>query len=163
MEQVLDEVLLRYSTDELKHNLLAGIDQGKPLVGSLLIGQWQNRTAEYPDALALAIVKKYAQIDHFWRWEMWLHRGNNLMMLYHSFSQIQHKLLQVLLALNRVYYFGFKWPDVVVARLTLAPRDLGTRVYDLIEQTLPSVNVAWLREVFRYRRPLWEEAPAPRA
>lgn len=103
------------------------------------------------------------------------------MMLYHAFTQVQQKLLHVLLGLNRVYYFGFKWLDVVAERLQYKPDDLVRRLtqvyqvepaagahelsklvdetYDLVEQHLPQVDVAWLRAVFHYQRPAWDEAP----
>jgi aspartate/tyrosine/aromatic aminotransferase len=86
--------------------------------------------------------------------------------------------LHTLLGLNRVYYFGFKWIEVVDQRLTIKPDKLLNRirsaysaspaegaqlVIDLVEDTfmlvethLPEVNVARLREIFRYRRPTWE-------
>ena len=90
-------------------------------------------------------------------------------------------MLHVLLGLNKVYYFGFKWLDVIVERLALKPPNLMQRlrrayhvdpaagarevsaiveeVYDLIEGELPEIDVDWLRTVFRYRRPQWEQAP----
>jgi hypothetical protein len=112
---------------------------------------------------------------------MWLARSGNLMMLYQSFTQVQQQLLHVLLGLNRVYYFGFKWLDVVDERLVQKPPDLVRRLkqvyqvdpasgahelaalveetYDLIEKQLPEIDVDWLRTVFRYRRPAWDHAP----
>jgi hypothetical protein len=131
--------------------------------------------------LALAVVNRYAIIDHFWRWEMWLARGENLMMLYQAYTQIQQQLLHLLLGLNRIYYFGFKWLDVVAEQLRYKPEDLVRRLsrvyqvspaegareltalveetYDLVEQHVPHVDVPWLRNVFHYRRPIWDEAP----
>lgn len=112
---------------------------------------------------------------------MWLARAENLTMLYHGYAQVQQQLLHVLLGLNRVYDFGFKWLEVVDERLALKPRALLPRLrdvyraepaesapllaslveetYDLIEQELPEIDVDRLRSVFRYRRPLWEAAP----
>jgi hypothetical protein len=103
------------------------------------------------------------------------------MMLYRTFAQVQQKLLHVLLGLNRVYYFGFKWLDIVVGQLALAPANLAARLravyqvapaegaqllsalveetYDLVEQQCPQIDVAWLRSVFRYQRPFWDTAP----
>ncbi len=56
---------------------------------------------------------------------MWLQRGQNLMMLYQAFSQVEQQVLHMLLGLNRVYYFGFKWIDVVIERCGLAPPELA--------------------------------------
>lgn len=103
------------------------------------------------------------------------------MLLYQSFTQIQQQLLHVLLGLNRVYYFGFKWLNVVTERLAQKPPHLVQRLthvyqvdpamgahelaalveetYDLIEKQLPQIDTARLCTIFRYRRPTWDQAP----
>jgi predicted nucleotidyltransferase len=181
LDRTFASVLQHFDTDALKQNLIAGIVDGIPLHHEQLVRDWQVRAAAYPQALAVAVVNRYAQIDHFWRWEMWLQRSANLMMLYHSFSQIQQQLLHVLLGLNRAYYFGFKWLDVIADRLAHKPEDLVRRfarvyqvepaigarelaslveeTYDLIEQHLPQVDVDRLRLIFRYQRPKWDHVP----
>jgi hypothetical protein len=181
MNRVLEQVLEHHNPEELQQNLIAGVLDAVPAHGSALIQQWQNRARHYPESLAMAVVNRHATIDHFWRWEMWLQRHQNLMLLYQSFSHVEQKLLHVLLGLNRVYYFGFKWLDVVAERLPLAPPDLVQRLaqvyqvepaegahqlaalveetYDLVEKHMPTVDVDWLRRVFRYRRPIWSEQP----
>jgi hypothetical protein len=35
-------------------------------------------------------------------------------------------------------------------------RQVIEETYDIVEQRLPAVDVARLREIFRYRRPLWD-------
>jgi hypothetical protein len=181
IDQTLDAVLKDYSTDEMAHGLISGIVEGLPLHGATLLDSWKVRAATYPYELSLAMVRKYAIIDHFWRWEMYLARGENLMMLYQSFGYVQGQVLRTLLGLNRVYYSGFKWLDVVAERLTLKPDHLvdrlreaykvppeqGVRIInDLVEDTfalvethLPEIDIQWLRSVFHYRRPFWAEAP----
>jgi hypothetical protein len=183
LNRMLDAVLQQYDPDPLKQNLVAGVVDGVPLYNAPLVELWQACAATYPDGLAVAVVKRYAQIDHFWRWEMWLARSGNLMLLYQSFAQIQQQLLHVLLGLNRVYYFGFKWLDVIDERLVHKPPDLVRRLrhvyqvdpaagadelaalveetYDLIEQHLPQIDVARLRAIFRYRRPTGDPIPPP--
>jgi hypothetical protein len=181
VDDVLDSVLVEADPDEEKHSLIAGILDGIPLRASGKLGEWRRRAAVYPDALAEAVVRRHAQVDHFWRSDMLLERANNRMMLYDLFTQVEKKLLHTLLGLNRVYYFGFKWLEMVDARLTCKPADLAARLrdvyqvpagdaaprlatlveetYDLVEAQMPRIDVARLREIFRYRRPLWEEAP----
>jgi hypothetical protein len=181
LNRTFEAVLQHYTPDELKQNFIAGIVDGVPLHNAELVQSWKARAASYPDGLAVAVVNRYAQIDHFWRWEMWLERSVNLMMLYQSYTQVQQKLLHVLLGLNRVYYFGFKWLDIVAERLQHKPDALVQRLtrvyqvepavgaqaltalveetYSLVEQHLPQVDVAWLRTVFHYRRPVWDQAP----
>jgi len=182
MDRTLSSVPEGFDRDLGKQNLVAGVLESVPLHGRDRVRQWQMRASEYPEELAVAVVKGHATIDHFWRWEMWLYRGENLLMLYQAFSQVAQQLLHILLGLNRVYYFGFKWLDVVTARLLIAPPDFAGRLkrvfqiaprdgahelaalveetYDLVEQHLPQIDVVWLRQVFRYRRPLWEHLPS---
>jgi hypothetical protein len=83
--------------------------------------------------------------------------------------------------MNHIYYFGFKWLDVVVDRLTIKPADLSRRLrqgyqvkpadgaqqlvalveetYDLVEQHVPGIDVERLRRIFRNKRPFWEQPP----
>ena len=181
MNRTFESVLRQYDPDEMKQNLISGVVDGIPLHNHHMIHQWQQRARSYPDALAVAVIKRHALIDHFWRWEMFLHRQENLMLLYHSFSQVQMKVLHVLLGMNHTYYFGFKWLDVVADRLSITPADLSQRLrqvyqvepaegaqriaalveetYDLVEQHVPGIDVDRLRRIFRYRRPFWEQPP----
>jgi hypothetical protein len=179
--QTIEDVVSRHSTSEAAHNLIAGILDARPLHGEALVQAWQAQARTYPRELAIKLINAYGVIDHFWRWEMYLQRGENLMLLYQSFAQVQQKILHMLLALNGVYYSGFKWLDVVLARCPIQPVNLAARLrniyqlpgdaaaqqltalveetYTLIEQTLPEVNVTRLREIFHYRRPIWTHSP----
>jgi len=181
MERVLDDVLQRYDPDDLKQNLIAGVVQGVPLAGSTLINSWKKRASQYPPELAAAIITRKGQIDHYWRWQMWLERGQNLVMLHQQLIDVQQKLLYVLLALNRQYYFGFKWLDMVLAKFDIAPEDFPARfkdlyslppqqaaeflaqlveeTYNLVEHHTPKVDVERLRRIFRWQRPIWEHPP----
>jgi len=181
MAQTLQHVLHEYSTRELSHNLIAGVVDARPLSGVDLVKGWQSQAAAYPRELSLTVVRNHAVIDHFWRWRMFLDRGENLPLLYQSFTQVHHKILHMLLGLNHVYYFGFKWLEVVDSRLAIKPLDLLPRIrqaytlppeqgaaqvirlldetFDLIEAHLPEVDVKRLREIFHYQRPIWDASP----
>ena len=187
MEATLKAALQQHNPDELKQNLIAGVLDGIPLPavsptsGSELLTEWKKRASRYPRELSLAVVRRHAQIDHFWRWQMWLARGDNRMMLYQSFFEVQRKLLHILLGLNRRFYFGFKWLDFVLDQMDIKPKDFNQRLkrvyllgpakgaliltalveetYDLVEAHLPEVDVKWLRQVFRYQRPVLDQPP----
>ena len=181
VEDTLEEVLVKHNPDELKQNLISGILDGIPLKTSNSLERWKSQAMNYPDGLAIAVVRRHAQIDHFWRWQMWLQRGPNMLMFYKSFVQIEEQILHMLLGLNRVYFFGFKWLDVVISRMSIKPSDLAHRfqevytlppedgansivklvdeTYALIEQHMPEIDVRWLRRVFHYERPSWEQKP----
>jgi hypothetical protein len=180
VDSVLRDVRERQDPADLKQNLISGVLTGIPLHGIGVIGRWQAAARQYPDGLAVAMVNAHAQIDHYWRVEMLLER-RNLPFLYDMFSQVEQKLLRVLLGLNHVYYFGFKWLDVVAASLSIAPPDLAARLnrvfhidpaeacrqlaalveetYDLVEQHLPAIDVERLRRIFHHRRSEWPQPP----
>jgi len=180
MDTVLRDVLERHDPADLKQNLISGVLTGMPLHGIDRVERWQAAARYYSDGLAVAMVNAHAQFDHYWRVEMLIER-RNLPILYGMFSQVEQKLLRVLLGVNRVYYFGFKWLDVVAACLLIAPSDLVARLnrvfqltpaeggrrlaalveetYDLVEQRLPAVDVARLRKIFRHRRAEWAQPP----
>ena len=105
---------------------------------------------------------------------------DNPLHAYKAIVWTHETLLHLLLAVNRVYYFGFKWLDAVVARLAIAPADFDARLrrayvlgadadrelsplveetYDLVERHVPGVDVDRLRLIFRYERPLWDDEP----
>jgi hypothetical protein len=180
MERTLIDVLDSYNTSDAKQSILSVLLSAIPVHGEELIRVWRARAAEYPRGLALAMVAKHAQIDHFWRTEMFPERGNNLL-LYDAYVHVARKLLYILLALNRIYYSGFKWLDLQINRMQIVPDDFSSRLnrvfqaetqvasaqlaqlveetYTLIEQHMSEVDVEWLRQVFRYRREPWEGPP----
>jgi len=181
MERVLGEVLEDYDTSDGKQNMLSVLSRAIPLHGEALVEAWRARAAEYPRELAVAMVRRHAQIDHFWRTEMFPERGNNLMMLYDMFVQVARRLLYVLLALNRRYYSGFKWVELIVGEMRIAPQQFAARLgwvfesepaagaaqlaqlveetYTLIEREMPEIDVERLRRIFRYGREPWEDPP----
>jgi len=181
IEAALDRVLLASAVDSELHNLMAGIVESIPLLNASRIDGWKQRLRQYPDALQLAVIQHYGIIDHFWRWEMYVARGNNRMEVDSLFTRILHQVLHLLLGLNRRYFDGFKWFDSLIVRLAISPEHLGERIrrvyelpipaaamevrsivedtFTLIEQQLPSVNVDQFRQIFSYRRLQWEDAP----
>jgi predicted nucleotidyltransferase len=181
IERTLADVLERYDTSDLKQNLISVMIPAIPLHGESLVESWRTRAAQYPRGLAVAMVKKHAQIDHFWRTEMYPERGNNLLLLYDKYVQVANKVLYTLLALNGMYYYGFKWVDLQVAEMRIVPDNFSARLkqvfqseprvatsilaqlveetYSLVERHMPEIDVERLRRIFRYRRHPWEEPP----
>lgn len=181
VEQVLKDVLVGYDPVDFKLGLMAALVTAIPLHGEEIIEGWRARASDYPRGLMLAVVRKHAQIDHYWRMEMLLERGRNLMLVYDTLVNVSKKLVSVLLSMNGIYSAGFsslKWLDYYAGQMEITPSDFGLRLkqvfeveperaieemralveetYDLIERELPEVDVEWLRRVFRYRREEWE-------
>lgn len=182
MEQVLNDLLERHDASDLnKQSMLAALTSAIPLHGAALIERWRSRAADYPRGLALDMVKRHSQIEFLWRSDVYLERGNNLMLLYDSFAQTAKQLLYVLFGLNRIYYPGLKWTYLLVEQMQIAPPDFYRRMqqvfqsephaaveelralveetYNLIEQEMPEIDVERLRRLFRYRRQAWDEPP----
>jgi hypothetical protein len=112
---------------------------------------------------------------------MWVERGCNMMMLHESVIDAERRILHTLLGLNRRYFFGFKWLEVVDDRLETKPENLISRLrqaqtaepregalilaalveetYDLCEQSGLDIDVERLRSIFRFRRPAWGSTP----
>jgi hypothetical protein len=176
VDWALDAALQRHDPADAIQVLLAVLVDGVPLHGRDLLGRWRAAAADYPPGLARAVVATHAQIDHFWRFEAFRARDNPVL-AYRALVDVHERLLRTLLAVNRVYFFGFKSLAAVAARLDVAPPDLLGRIcrayrgdpaeaegvvaklveetYDIVERHMPDVDVQRLRAIFRYRRPLW--------
>lgn len=135
-----------------------------------------DRVREYPAELAAAVVRRHGQIDHFWRWQMYLERGD-LHGLRTHFAQVVTALTHMLCALNRRWWTGAKWQQHTLASLAIAPPRLADRVaavaamappeaateltalveetYDLVAAHLPQVDTVRLREIFAFARAPW--------
>lgn len=179
-QRTIDAVVKTFDPDANKHGLIAAIRMGVPLHGEALITRWRSETDDYPPQLMRSAINRFAQIDHFWRIEMWRER-RDLTGVHGKTVATHGAIFHTLLALNRIYAFGLKHRDTLIAQLKLAPKDLSCRldacfdtdhvaaeqtlrdlveeIYDLIEQHVPDVDVKRLRRIFRYRRPLWDEMP----
>lgn len=184
VDWALEAALARHDPADAIQVLLSVLVDGVSLHGDELLGRWRTAAADYPPGLARAVVATHAQIDHFWRFEAFRARDNP-MLAYRSIVDVNERLLRTLLAVNGVYFFGFKSLKANVARLDIAPSDLLARIrhayrsdlseaervltalveetYDIVERHVPGVDVERLRAVFRYRRPLWDGPDAPPA
>ena len=172
-EEQLDRLLLQFDPDPLLLNFAQGVVDARPAHGSALLEGWKGLLADYPEQLQAAVVQRNAQIDHFWRWQMYVERGNP-MLLASAMGEVAGRLYATLLALNKQYGPSLKSPDALSRPLELAPPDFAARLresfalpaaeqaaaiadlvgetYDLIEQQLPAVDVGRLREIFQHAR-----------
>jgi hypothetical protein len=176
VEDGIADIVERFDTDLSKHIVLGQLVHGVPLAGERLVRRWRRRLTAYPDGLAVAMIARHAQIDHFWRFPMFRERRNPVLAA-SATAEVHECVLHALLAVNRVYFFGFKSLESVTRRLEVAPPDLLERIrqtytvaavdaermlaelveetYDLVAQHVPAVDVERLRRIFWYRRPLW--------
>lgn len=169
VEEVLRDVLDNSNASLDLQPLVHALANAQVIAGDALVSEWAARTHPYPVDLRRAMVNTYAQVDNFWRHEMWLARSNPLMQR-EQLVGIQKQMLVVLQAVNGRYHFGFKWVDRLIDELTVAPeglrelvastdpedvRVLIEDVYDLCEAHDCDVDVDQLRRIFRWRRTPW--------
>jgi hypothetical protein len=167
------DAVVRHDPDPGLLLAVSAFATGVPLAGEDVLAELRAAALPYPDGLAGAVVRAHAQIDFLWQLEAHLERGNPLL-AYAWVADAHRRLLHALLAANRVYFFGFKRLDAVEARLPLAPPRLAARIretyaeraamaesvqalaeetYDILERSVPDIDVDRLREILRYRRP----------
>lgn len=159
---------------------LSGLLACLPLHGAELIRQWQAVAADYPDALAEAMVRHYLQVFPLWNLAAYLATRDATLWRYQITVEAAQNLLGVLAGLNRVYYstFQFKRMHHFVAKLALTPADLAPRLerlfqpdaqaagaeleqlvretLALVETHMPAIETATLRRQLDRRRPNWQ-------
>jgi hypothetical protein len=172
-EEQLDRLLRQFEPDPLLLNFAQGVVDAEPAHGAALLGGWKSRLRTYPEQLQVAAVRRGAQIDHFWRWQMYVDRRNP-MLVASAMGEVAARLYATVLALNRKYGPSLKSPDALSQDLDIAPLDFAARLresfgapaaeqaatladlvsetYDLIELHIPDVDVARLREIFQHGR-----------
>ncbi|HEX2187178.1 MAG TPA: hypothetical protein VHN78_16925 [Chloroflexota bacterium] len=171
--------LQRGDPDPLLLSLGDALTSGVALAGLERVAAWRSRITPYPRPLAAAVVRHHGQIDHFWRWQMYVERGNLLQLQLH-FGDVATRVVHVACALSGVWWPGPKRLLQTAARLPLGPQDLAARLrrvphqtpqaaaatltalveesYDLVTQHLPEVDAERLRAIFRFARRPWPPA-----
>jgi hypothetical protein len=100
-----------------------------------LLQGWKNQVAEYPPRLREAILQRFGGEAQFWpenfHYLSAIERGD---VLYTSgiVQQVVQALIQVVFALNRVYFPGEKKLGSTLAHLALQPPDFHQRLCDLV-------------------------------
>jgi len=173
-DALLDRLL---TATDVRGGLLAfaaAIVYGRPLAGS--VERYVSRLRAYPRPVATAVVRRHGQIDHFWRWQMYVERGDVHGLRAH-FAAVATALTHMVCALNGRWWPGGKWPRLVTAGLPIAPERLTTRLaavdalappeaaaalselveetYDLVAEHLPEADPERLRTIFRFARTPW--------
>jgi hypothetical protein len=167
------EALARGEADPALLPLGDAIVNGVPIIGGDALGTWRARLQPYPRALAVSVVRRLGQIDNFWRWQMYVERGNGLQ-LGVCFADVAVRVVQVACALSGVWWPGAKWLMSLALQVPIAPAHLAGRLeriseaapaeaaanlaalvdetYDLVEIHLPEFDVARLRAIFHFAR-----------
>ncbi len=132
MATVLQEIDIINSPQKALSGMLDCI----PLYGEELISQWKRKIANYPDALAIAMVKKH--LDFFPIWALQEHLATRDTTLFQHQIRLTagQNLLGVLAGLNRLYYstFQFKRMRQFIEQMKIAPENLYMRLESLYHQ-----------------------------
>ena len=119
-ERVLDRVLRDHSRDLTANAELDMVRTALPLRGEPLVRCWQDRAADYPEALALGFLREQLPQFHLRQLGLAVVRDNPTA-FYHTLSDLHCTLFLVLLALNGSYFPTFKWLYRRLDELPLVP------------------------------------------
>jgi predicted nucleotidyltransferase len=100
-----------------------------------ILGGWKDRLDEYPAALRKAIIGRYLAEVQFWpenfHYLSAIERGD---ILYTTgiVQQVVYAMIQVVFALNRVYFPGEKKVGMALEKLALQPGEFNQRIRELV-------------------------------
>lgn len=131
-ERFLDDVILRASTDPVRHMRLAALQRSRPLLGAELMASWRARAGAFPGTVVTALVEQALSPEVLRGWsarEALVSRGDGLA-AGALLASAGHAVVRVVLALNRVYlpHRQLKWQRHLIAGLGLVPERLAERL-----------------------------------
>lgn len=159
---------------------LSGMLDCIPLYGETLILQWKQQIADYPEALARAMIENYLDFFPIWALQEHLAVRDTTLFQHQIRLEIGQKLLGVLAGLNRLYYstFQFKRMQQFISQMHIAPQNLYerlenlyhqeplattnqlkqliTEVVDLVEQQMPEIDTANVRRSLARQEYTWK-------
>ena len=135
VEQFLDDVLVRTSTDPVRHMRLAALQRSRPLAGTEMMASWRARADTFPRKLVSALVEQALAPEVLTGWsarEALVSRGDDLAVR-DLLTRAGHAAVRATLALNRVYlpHRQLKWQRHLTTGLRLVPDRLAERLESL--------------------------------
>lgn len=131
----IDELLLRHNPDTPLHKLGEGLLKAEPLYGHARLQALQQRLAEFPDALALAMARHFSAPPVPWKAMAQIVHRDAPLWCRELQVQAAYRLLGLLAAVNRRYYTTFqnKRLHKLAASFDRAPPALADRLERLLE------------------------------
>ncbi len=131
-ERFLEDVVLRASTDPVRHMRLAAFQRSCPLFGAELMASWRTRADAFPDRLVSVLVEQALAPEVLRGWgarEALVSRGDGLA-VGDLLARAGSAVVRVVLAVNRVYlpHRQLKWQRHLIAGLALVPERLAERL-----------------------------------
>jgi hypothetical protein len=180
IDRWLDDALVRADTEPEYQVRITAIQHGQPLYGAELIERWRAQAAEYPSALAHAMVAQYLGFRPRSLLEM-LAARDDVLLLHQDLVAAEQMILSILMGVNRIYapHPYHKWLDWEIGQLTIAPPDLNRRLrgvlraepraavdqlcqlieetFALVDRHVPDFDTSAARAVFDERRVIEEQ------
>jgi predicted nucleotidyltransferase len=173
-EKNMDTVLVDHAVDSPMQKAISGILDGRALFGHEHIARWKERAADYPDALAEAMVRHHMKFRPASVIDRYAARRDDTLFLHELYIETINKVLGTMLGLNRIYHWGeYKRIDSFIGAMRVAPDDLAGRIrrvlrgeqdaslgeldllvmetFDLIDRHMPHIDTSERRE--RYLLP----------
>lgn len=180
-EREMASILDDHTVDTPLQKALGGVIAGIALHGEEVIAEWKRHLADYPDALAEAMVRHHLQFFPLWGLATYLDARDTTIFRYQMLVESAQHLLGVLAGLNRIYYtpFQLKRTHKLAAAMALRPENLADRLENLfrldplasaeelrslIAETLalldvqmPSIETGALRKRLEWKHKAWRE------
>ncbi len=179
-EQDMATVLKKLDVTSPLQKALSGMLDCIPLYGEALIQEWKRQIADYPDALAQAMVEKYLNFFPIWALQEHLATRDTTLFQHQIRLETGQNLLGVLAGLNRLYYstFQFKRMRQFIEQMNIAPENLYIRLeslyhtepiaaasqlkelvvetVDLVELHLPEIDTSKVRHTLKRQQRVWK-------
>lgn len=165
------------------HKALEGTLACLPLYGAEYIERWQAQIADFPPALARAMVEKNLQFFAVWGLEPHFRTRDATIWYHQILVETTQRLVGVLAGLNRLYFttFQFKRQERFIGQMGIKPANFAARLEGvftaelgaslaelealvgetaaLVEQHMPEVDTSKAKARLGWRQRPWEKQP----
>ncbi len=134
----LDTVLVAHDPTTLNHKVAEGLLVAEVLLGAERLAQWRARVAQFPQALADAMMRHHLAEPTPWKWFARLLHRDGALWCREMQVDACYRLFGALAGLNRQYFtvYQFKRMHRFADQLALAPANLADRVETLLAAPL---------------------------
>lgn len=141
-ERQMAVILEQHEIDTPLHKAISGTLICIPLYGDKLIEKWKARAADYPPALAEAMVTHHLQFFPIWGYFDALSTRDAMLWRTQIFLEAAQNILGILAGLNKQYYttFQFKRMQQFIDKLKIAPPQLDARIESLFTNEVETAS-----------------------
>ena len=138
-KETMAQVLEKHEVDTPIQKALEGTLACKALYGAEYIDKWKAQIANYPPALAQAMVEQHLKFFPVWGLEPHFRTRDATIWLYQILVEATQNMMGVLAGLNRLYFttFQFKRMHHFIAQMEIAPVDLAPRIERVFHSDMP--------------------------